>query len=142
MKISPVAVGLVLVGFAGGLWAQTSGSVHYPSGLDYDVKFLTQAGTVDFCVHEVTVNNGATTGIDRNSDGNITQADALACTKALVADNTTANSIIVTIDPRLASNVLIAGRSYSSGEAGSAGPSEFSNWHILAATIGKPTLLD
>ena len=131
---------LALVAFlalAGSAYAQTNGQEHDPTGISYDIRFTAQPGTTELCVHRVAV--GATvTAVDTDGDGTITQADALGCTSALVADGSTTNSFELEIVPPFTANVTIAGRAYST----SAAPSALSNWHVLRAVLGTPVLLD
>ncbi len=122
-------------------YAQSSGTVHAPVGVRYELRFTAKPGTTAVCIHEVTA-GPSVEFVDRDHDGAITQADAFGCSSSVVADDATPNAITLEMEPPLVRSVTVSARAYDGTGPTDPGPSGPSNWHVLAAVLGAPTLLD
>lgn len=111
-----------------------------PTGSNYVLKFTSPPGTAEVCAFEVLAATGATTGVERNPPPGFDKADALACTKSVVADGTTANKLTLTLTPLPAADVLVALIGYAA--VGDQRPqSAFSNVGQLLVAVRPSTLI-
>jgi hypothetical protein len=145
MKIAAFLLVLGCLAVNGLAHAQTSGIAHLPVGLAYEFSFTApQSAATRACLHEVSVagNPAVATFVDKNGDGEITDADAFSCTSDFVKDGVTVNKLTHTFSPPVASQTPVALRAYDGSGPLDPRPSVPSDWHVLVTVLPPFVLLD